>query len=608
MPTTSLSAERSVPAIARSLGAAPGAIWDKSAPAAVRKTFAAGDHVAGWAAWQRHLVRRPWPAHPAALSPGGRSAIGWALPAGGDARSILAPKRSGDLSAWLSMPAISDSDGRRALELLAWCHALPRLAAETPPPAWWALLDRLLAAVRSADALALDENPYAHQLLAGELPLTLSYLLPEIAPCRALLAGARRALSAGPVDLLDGEGLPHARYFPLLRPLLACWTRCRAVGGELKGGCWTAAAEVQYQWLVRHAMRLARHDGTHVFSNGSAGGPDTDLFRAALRLGGDGDDRRIAALVLPGAAKASENGKPVKKAGRQAKDRMVDLPEPAGHSEWAAAAVLRPQWSRSGERLTVLYPGRNVAVELTCGGEVLFSGTWDLEVRVDGAVAAPASDWSEVCWVSDDQADYLELEIELGAGLCVQRQLLLARKDRFLLLADAVLGDAGDDGPKSIEYRGNLPLGPRIAFEGAAQTREGFLTGRRRRASVLPLALPEWRCDRRVGELVAAPGGLELRQSTSGRRLLAPLFFDLDARRLARPLTWRQLTVGQSLAVQPPEVAVGYRVAVGKRQWLIYRSLAEKANRTLLGCNLSTETLVGRFARTGEVEPLVEIE
>ncbi len=46
----------------------------------------------------------------------------------------------------------------------------------------------------------------------------------------------------------------------------------------------------------------------------------------------------------------------------------------------------------------------------------------------------------------------------------------------------------------------------------------------------------------------------------------------------------------------------------GGHQWLIYRALASKGNRTLLGHNLVSETLVGRFRRDGEVESLVEIE
>ena len=75
-----------------------------------------------------------------------------------------------------------------------------------------------------------------------------------------------------------------------------------------------------------------------------------------------------------------------------------------------------------------------------------------------------------------------------------------------------------------------------------------------------------------------------------------------------RPRTWRQLTVAADLERQPADVAVGYRVQLGRDQWLIYRSLAEPANRTLLGHNLSTEMLLARFDETGEVEPLIEVE
>jgi hypothetical protein len=66
--------------------------------------------------------------------------------------------------------------------------------------------------------------------------------------------------------------------------------------------------------------------------------------------------------------------------------------------------------------------------------------------------------------------------------------------------------------------------------------------------------------------------------------------------------------VAESLKTQSPETAVGYRVAIGNRQWLIYRSLTPPRNRTLLGHNLSTEMLVTRFTRQGEIETLLEIE
>ncbi len=585
------------------------AVWHKSAPEAVRRAFSSGDPSTGWAAWQRHLVQRRRPADPARLLPSKEGALSWALPVGLNTRPVPAwldravrlatdrkttdRKLETELLGWLGEMSGGVADVGSALEGLACCRALPALAAVLPSDTWWAVLDGLVGAAADAGQIGLESEPLAHQLLAGELALTLAYLLPEVAPCRKMKSAARRALSSGLVDLLDGEGLPHGRHLALLRPLLACWTRCCALGNQLEGGCWTRPADEQYQWLVHQALRLTRCDGTHVFSDGSGGDRSAELFESALRFGGDDEDRQIAALVLPRR----------KTRGKRSLHEL-DLPESATHSEWAAAAVLRPDWSRSGQRLTVLYPGQSLKLELACGKDILWSGPWELNVRLDGETLVPDSDWEQLCWVSDEDVDYLELQIDLAGDVCVQRQMLLGREDHFLLLADAVLG------PRSgkLEYRGCLPLCPEISFSEADETREGFLVGSKRRASVLPLALPEWRCDRRLGELSQTGRGLELRQSTQGRRLYAPLWFDLDRRRTGRPLTWRQLTVAESLVIQPPEVAVGYRVTTGKDQWLIYRSLAEKANRTLLGHNLSTEMLVGRFDRSGEVEPLIEIE
>jgi hypothetical protein len=599
---------------ARVLNGSARALWHKSAPKAVRRAFSSGDPLAGWIAWKGHLADRKRPVDPDRLLPAETGALSWALPDGVDppptpawldrAAQLLAdrptadPSLERDILGWLGESAGAAAEARYALEALACCRAIARLAAALSPDVWWALLDHLLVAVADAARIELDHDPLVHQLLSGELPLTLAYLLPEITPCRNLASAARRSLSSGLKDLLDGAGLLHGKHLGLLRPLLACWTRCRALGGELKGGCWTKAARDQYRWLVRHALRLARHDGSQVLSHGSAGAFHQELLAAALRFGGDADDCSIAALVLPGAKKHAP--------------RRLDesaLPEPASESEWAAVAVLRPRWSRAGERLTVLYPHQECQVELSCGKDVLWSGPWELDVRLDGRPAMPDSDWEQLCWVSDDDVDFLELEMQLSGGLRLQRQMLLARQDHFLLLADIVLGVE----PGRIQYLGRLPLCSGISFRGAGRSREGFLVGSKRRALVLPLALPEWRADRpgtrlRVGRLVQTSRGLELRQSAQARRLYAPLFLDLDRRRMTHRTTWRQLTVAESLEIQPHEVAVGYRVAVGKRQWLIYRSLAERANRTFLGHNLSSELLAARFHRSGKVEPLLEIE
>ena len=194
------------------------------------------------------------------------------------------------------------------------------------------------------------------------------------------------------------------------------------------------------------------------------------------------------------------------------------------NSEWSELAVLQPAWRRGGPKLSVGTAERRMQIELELCGEVICSGVWDLEVRCDDAAAEMTSNWEEVCWVSDKDADYVEIEAQLSGGMMVQRQILLARKERCLFLADAILGSR----PAHWQYQGRLPVASQIGIKPATETREIWLEGRKARLAVLPLALPEWRVDPRVGQLSDVGGGLCLQQAAAGTRLYAPLLIDLD--------------------------------------------------------------------------------
>lgn len=491
------------------------------------------------------------------------------------------------LEQWLEAAATRKPDEPFALETLAWCHALPNLAKLLPASPWLQLVDTLVSISSDAAKSDLSLAPLAQQLLAGELPLTLSYLLPEIAACKELAGTSRDVLSNGITELLDGEGAPHAKHLEVSSALFACWTRCLYLGRTMKRHCFTKDAQTQYEWLVRQMLRLCRNDGSQVLTNNES---CPALFEAALLVAGDTDDDAIADCVLPGRKPPSElRGK---------------LPKPAMHSEWAEIAVLRRSWDRSGDQLMVRYSDRNCELELNSGKQTVFSGVCNPELTIDGTRLEAEQDWEEICWQSDRDLDYLELELKFNDNWKVQRQIMLTRDDRFLIIADAVLGDSVAD----ISHQFTLPLATGISFAPAEESREGFLCGRKLIAAVLPLQLPEWRAERDAGSLEQTSDGLQLRQCQHGQRLFAPLFIDLKPKRFGRQLTWRRLTVARQLEILPPDVAVGYRIQTGKRQWLVYRSLTAPASRSVLGQHFSAEFVLGRLPANGELEQLIEIE
>jgi hypothetical protein len=224
---------------------------------------------------------------------------------------------------------------------------------------------------------------------------------------------------------------------------------------------------------------------------------------------------------------------------------------------------------------------------------------------MNGERLSPTGNWEQVCWESDDDGDYLELELDLAGQITVQRHMLLSRKDGFLFLADALFGIQQG----TIDYRSVIPSGGYTDLSPEEETREGTLARRDAKlARVLPLALPEWNVSRSRGQLRSVPGGVEISQSVDAGAMFVPMWFDLSRSRLSRPVTWRQLTVARERENVPADVAVGYRVQIGRLQWLVYRSLAQPAVRTVLGKNLLSEFLVGRFLSDGKVHTLLEIE
>lgn len=580
-------------------------LWRPATPAGVRKQWDA-DPEAAWQQWAKELAgRKPVDSFgPAA------EATCWGLDAESEEAAVVRAaaavlgSRFDQVALLAAAEAFADAetpgaDGPLsiggALEAVAWAYACSAAAKPLGGELWWRVVDQLVARILSARGLDIEEDADAetillHQLLAGEAALVLASQLPELHPLKPFRKEASGALSEGLLAVTDGEGLPPARCLPLLPLLLACWTRCRGVAEHHGKRCFDSAAETQYEWLVRQSLRLARPNGSPALTHCPA--VEKGLWQSALRFGGDESDHTAAAQRL--------RPKPVAGSDDEA-------PTPAVDSEWSGLAVLASGWKPKAPRLTLAYEGDRMQLEIASGGDVLVSGHWPVAVRMEGTEIAVTGDWEQQCWFSDEDSDYLELAIELENGAKFERQIFLAHDLGLVYLAEIVLARTSE--PGAIELTSRLPLAEGLALGVEKETREGWLLqGDRRLAGAVPLALPEWTVDPRPGEMTVADDQLSQSQVAIARNLCCPLLLDLKPNRFAKQRTWRQLTIAQQLEPVGPDVAVGYRYQSGKEQLVVYRSLAEPGNRTVIGQNTSSESMIGRFLPDGEVDEYFEID
>ena len=486
-----------------------------------------------------------------------------------------------------------------ALEALAWAYSTAgngRLAVGAAlvavcSPGWWRSPD-------DAGGIDLEAQPLVNQLLAGELPWVLADQFPELKPCHELATTGSAALARGIGELLDGEGLPQARRLAIFRPLLASWTRARTIGGK---STWDSAAEKQYAHALTELVRLSRADGRQVFASGSADAWSAKMLKQALGLVDSGRLERPRRKVLPPARPRSGA------VARPDKDAAV-------HGDWAEMAVLQPGWQCGGPKLTLAYGDRVCRVELEVDGEILWSGPWQFELEADGRRLVIDSDWEEVCWVSDEDGDHVEIEAHLTDGFRLQRQLTLLRKDWVLLAADAVIGPTGDEVPVGarpvdrLTYGMSLPLGETMRVRAGGRNPRSMAGGQETPLVGAPLVaagMADRPPPRRAGGRRKPAGATATRP---GPESLRPALDRLGPQAGQTGAHLAATDRGRPAAA----VVVGRRGRVSRpdRPPAMARlPLAGPAfGRTVLGQNLGTEFLLARFLRDGTIERRIEIE
>ena len=175
--------------------------------------------------------------------------------------------------AWMKAVGRPVRDVTAALEAIAWAQGLPLLKKDPRIGRLAALGESLVEPAGRCRSADLEGPAPVHQLLAGELALTLATRLTKAPFSRRLEKSGRAAISLGLSQILDRQGMMPAEHFRILRPLLACWTRCRALAAELPGGGLGPRPEQRYQRFVRNALRCNRPDGRPLLAEDDGWGP-----------------------------------------------------------------------------------------------------------------------------------------------------------------------------------------------------------------------------------------------------------------------------------------------------------------------------------------------
>jgi len=452
---------------------------------------------------------------------------------------------------------------------------------------------------RVAKYEADDEDAVlCHLVLQCELPLLVC--MTTAGSKRVVQAEASKAMDNLALLLERGEDRPYpwlvhgATY---LRAAIASVLRSRVLADSLGLRKFFPPQQKALASLLKHAARWTRGDGTAMLGAPQISPRAKSIWEAAVKLSG-APKRLISALSCVGITT----------------ERHIDvaaltnsqLPAISHYCDQAGCATMQSDWRHKGSRFAFDFSDNEIFIEaLGPKGQPVLSGEWGVHVELNGQREMQLGDWEEVCWFTDKEVDYIEVEAKFGQHAKVQRQAMLFRKERLLVLADALIGT--EEG--QWQLRSSIPLAHGVRFDAAQKTREGFINLQGgQRCLALPLHLPEWRRQLAPGRFEAVDDQLNVTANTTKSRCVTPVVISLCNRHAKKPFTWRQLTVAENLDVVQRDVAVAYRFQIDKDQWLIYRTLADAARRTALGMHTLSDFFAGRVKNNGDLDTLVEVE
>ena len=507
------------------------------------------------------------------------------------------------------LQTLASGESSEPLVLLVLMEILQRAGHELPDDILFSLWRKTLSLAvefsANLDEPAGSDVPEDQRLLIlGELPWEAGLLFATVKGAARLAKSGSRFLRKELLDQTDADGTPHAELLERLSLWIAPLVRSAEWSQAYRTKLWNADSRERFRSLVKIVAPFCRLDGRMALSNGSSHNVGS-LMSSASRLSG-WREKSPPADLLRDVEHVAEKPKTHKRTNgvkrRRVKKRNADYP--VTQSDWARVACLRSDWSLHSDTLIVAHHTTRPMIDLSVLGESLLSGTWDLEISLNGELLQLEDEWKCNCWYSDEDADYLELNQTLDGGMLIDRQMLLSRENHFALFADCLSGAKTG----RIEYVSRLPLVNGVVVTTNRSTRECALKAGRQHARAFPLALPDDLVISTPSRFSLQGESLELRQEAIGG-LYAPVVIDWSPEHRRSYAEWRTLTVSKNGSAVNSSSAAGHRLRIGDQQILLYRRTARSEEpHAVLGHHTTYETVIGKFDQFGDLDPILLVE
>lgn len=502
-----------------------------------------------------------------------------------------------------AVQAVIEGDAR-PLVILTAVDTLVRRGAELPAREYAALYCALSQVTEIAPHQPIrddDELSIQRLLCEGELPLLLGLVLNDLKSQTPRMKSAVKVLREGLSGATDTDGMLHAGLVASADQWLAPLVRAAEWSRAFRQP-WMSASDKE---------RLAdtcRSCATLLVGTGLVTSPPAEL-REPVGRAAEVIEHGLKAVGVrdssPYARLARSVRRPGKRRSAKAQPRRSNRYEVSNQSDWAESAVLRTGLRTDSDVCVVNWDLPEATLHLGVLGLPLLSGYWSSEITVDGHFTGVVKDWHCSCWFSDDEAAFVELEADPTDSIHVVRHVMMSVRDRQAVICESVTTEESDAAVK-LASRISLAANP-LAVTNSI-TRELVLHVDHVPVRVVPAWLEDDRVQHATGRCEKVDEVLLLESQGRGGAT-APLLLDWDPDRQMDEADWNRLTITEDRKLLTDREASGFRVRIGRRQMLIFRSLrAPELPRAVMGQHTTNETIYGRVKKSGDVAPLVMVE